>query len=255
VSEQTPIFIISRDRLEPLRALVGWLERAGHERIYIVDNASTFPALLEYLERTVHHLVQLDENFGHLAPWTAGVVAREAPDEWYVVTDPDVVPIEECPPDAVRHFRNALERYPDYVKAGFGLRIDDLPSHYRHAKVVGAWEEQFWRRRFGRNLYHAAIDTTFALYRPLESHFEFVGRPSIRTGYPYLARHLPWYADSANPTPEERYYMAHANREVTNWHGDEAPELRDVPPWSVYRKLMWRAHARFKMRRVGDRPL
>src|SRR4051794_28514161 len=162
MSELTPIFITCRDRLAPLEALVGWLERSGYERIYLVDNASTFPPLLEYFERSPHQVVHLPTNVGHLAPWSAGLVEREASGEWYVVTDPDVVPIEECPPDAVPHFKSVLERYPEYVKSGFALKIDDLPACYQHAAAARAWESQFWRRRFGGNLYHSPIDTTFA---------------------------------------------------------------------------------------------
>ena len=112
---------------------MSWLECAGHERIHLIDNDSTYPELLEYFETTPHRVHRLRENAGHLAPWDAGVVEREARGEWYVVTDPDVVPVPECPSDAVEHFREALLRYPRYFKAGFGLVIDDLPEHYEHA--------------------------------------------------------------------------------------------------------------------------
>lgn len=50
--KQLPIFIVVRDLLSPLQQLVAWLERAGHERIIMVDNASTFPAMVEYLATT-----------------------------------------------------------------------------------------------------------------------------------------------------------------------------------------------------------
>ena len=44
-----PIFVIVRDLLSPLQQLLDWLERAGHDRIILVDNASTYPPMLEYL--------------------------------------------------------------------------------------------------------------------------------------------------------------------------------------------------------------
>ena len=248
-SDRTAIFITCRDRVTPLAALVDWLERSGYERIYLVDNASTFPPLLEYLERSPHQVVRLPANVGQLASWTAGVVEREASGEWYVVTDPDVVPIEECPADAVQHFRRALERYPEYAMAGFGLKIDDLPNCYRHAARVRTWESQFWRKRFGGSLYRAPIDTTFALYRPYQPAFEFPEELGIRTGYPYLARHLPWYTDSATPTDEEQYYLAHARSDVTNWNGEEGQPFEEVPRWTAYHRLRWRAHVASRMQR------
>ena len=39
-----------------------------------------------------------------------------------------------------------LRGYPGYKKAGFGLRIDDLPDHYRLKQEVIVWESRFWRR-------------------------------------------------------------------------------------------------------------
>jgi hypothetical protein len=44
----TPIFVNCRDRLESLLALLDFLERAGQEQIYLLDNDSTYPPLLEY---------------------------------------------------------------------------------------------------------------------------------------------------------------------------------------------------------------
>jgi hypothetical protein len=37
----TPIIIIVRDRLKPLALLVDWLERAGAQRLVLLDNDST----------------------------------------------------------------------------------------------------------------------------------------------------------------------------------------------------------------------
>ena len=45
-------------------------------------------------------------------------------------------------------------------------------------------------------LFKSKIDTTFALYRPGKSYQCW--ETTIRTGAPYLLRHLPWYED-----PEE----------------------------------------------------
>jgi hypothetical protein len=39
-----------------------------------------------------------------------------------------------------------------------------------------------------------------------------------------VARHLPWYADSANPTEEERYYRSHTDAGVNSWDGDVLPQ-------------------------------
>ena len=189
-----PVFIVVRDRVESLAQLVAWLERAGCERIHLVDNASEYPPLLEHLERTPHDVIRLDENQGAFALWRS-VLPTSASRAEFVCSDPDVVPIEECPLDAIDYFSEILDRYPAHTKAGFGLRIDDLPEHYSMRDEVRTVERYNWERPLAPRLYDAFIDTTFALYRGPEA-FDHV--PAVRTGYPYLARHTTWYLDEAD---------------------------------------------------------
>ncbi len=58
----------------------------------------------------------------------------------------------------------------------------------------------------------APIDTSFALYRPNPP---FAIGPALRSGKPYVARHMSWYADTLHRTEEERYYVAHASGSST----------------------------------------
>ena len=223
MSEQYPVFIPTRDRVEPLRQLLAWLESVGQTEIWLVDNASTYPPLVEFLDTTPHHVVRLQHNLGHRSPWLSGTVQRHAHGRYFVVSDPDVVPDELCPPDAIEHFRTLLDRYPDVDKVGFGLRIDDLPDHYPLRDDAVDWEWGFWQPdvEVEPNVFRAGIDTTFALYRPLDRRHELLR--ALRTGFPYVARHLPWYIDSANLGDEDRYYRDHADRTMSNWDQDELP--------------------------------
>ena len=224
MADSYPVFIPVRDRVTPLRLVVDWLERAGHQDIWLVDNASTYEPLLAYLNASPHHVVRLTHNFGHRSPWLSGAVQRHARNQYFVVTDPDVLPDDDCPLDAVEHFRDLLDRYPDLHKAGFGLRIDDLPDHYALAAQVRAWERRFWTDEREPGVYRADIDTTFALYRPMRRHLE---SQAVRTGAPYVARHLPWYVDSADLPEEDRYYRAHADPIISNWDRDTLPVWKE----------------------------
>ena len=187
-----------------------------------MDNGSTYAPLLEYYETTPHTVVRLGENVGHLAPWTHAVIERYASGP-YVVTDPDVVPIEQCPKDAVAYLLYLLERHPSYTKAGLGLMIDDIPLHYALATYVRSWEAQHWDHEIAPGVFDAPVDTTFAVYRPGHP---FTKSPALRTATPYLVRHLPWYVDSSNISDEERYYRTHALKNTTNWNRDG----RSPPP-------------------------
>lgn len=220
MNSQIPIIINNRDRLAPMLRLLRWLERAGQRDIYIVDNDSTYPPLLAYYRRCPYQVIYLNENVGHIAAWTQGIVEQVAKDQYYVLTDPDIVPVKHCPTDALAHFRDILDHYPDRFKVGFGLKIDDLPGRYKFAAMVKAWEGQFWTRMIEPGVYDAPIDTTFALYRPGSPHLV----SSLRTGEPYVARHIPWYTNTLRPNREERYYRAHARTDLNHWDGMELPD-------------------------------
>ncbi len=69
-------------------------------------------------------------------------------------------------------------------------------------------------------LYEAMIDTTFALYRSFVTKHLGVFRNQIRMGYPYVAKHMPWY-ERENHMPEDSlYYQQTANIEST-WYKEE----------------------------------
>lgn len=211
--DQLPIFIVVRDMLSPLQQLIAWLERAGHERLVLIDNESSYPAMVEYLSATPHAVVRCGWNMGHRSPWLSGAVFEMAGDGRYVVTDPDIVPDEACPLDAVEHFAEIMAAHPEVHRVGFGLRINDIPDHYAPKADVIAWESPFWQKEIGPGLFSAPIDTTFALSRvPRPSLM-----PSIRTGPPYVARHLSWYDNSADPSEELLYYREHGDRSLTHW--------------------------------------
>jgi len=217
-----PIVVICRDRLTPLLELLQWLDNAGYRRVLLVDNASTYPPLVDFLDDTEAEVVRLEANVGHIAPWRPEVRARLDPNSPFVVTDCDVVPDETCPSDVVEHLAGLLLGHADVVKIGLGLRIDDLPDSYSLKAEVSAWESQFWETEISPGVFRAPVDTTFALYRsPADGHLL---EPALRTGPPYVGRHLPWYADTARPTDEERYYLNHAKPALSHWAAGVADE-------------------------------
>lgn len=220
MNRQYPVIIIVRDRLSPLLQLLDWFEKIGQHNIWLCDNASTYEPMVKFLANTTHRVVFNGQNLGHRAPWLSGLAAELGMDRPFVVTDPDVVPSENCPHDALDYFADALSVHRDMDKVGFSLRIDDLPSHFAHRDSVIAWERQFWTNQFKPGFYFAPIDTTLALYRPGLGH---QNSRSLRTQSPYDARHLPWYEDTANPTDEQRYYVSHADRLISNWNSDRIP--------------------------------
>lgn len=209
-----PIIINSFNQLDYLRRLIGKLEEMGYYNIYIIDNASSYPPLLEYYRQTQYTVFKLDKNMGYLALWKTNIYKKFIND-FYVYTDPDILPIENCPIDFMEYFYSILIRYPNTTKVGFSLKIDDIPDHYSLKQKVLDWESQFWKYKIDDNLYEAPIDTTFAMYRPFSKGKASIQDNHIRTGYPYQARHLPWYINEKLLTDNEIFYKTTANKSHT----------------------------------------
>ena len=136
-----PIFINARDLVSPLKQLVTWLLEAGYHTIYILDNDSTYPPLHEFYSKRPDEVVviPLGVNAGHTALWDLDILGRLAITTPYVYTDPDIVPIDECPRHVLEFFLEVLGAFPDRTKVGFGLVISDLPDHYQWKQQVITW--------------------------------------------------------------------------------------------------------------------
>jgi hypothetical protein len=213
--KKIPIIINNRNRFTYLMQLIQWLEKAGYTNIFIIDNDSTYPPLLEYYSKTPYPVFQLKENVGHLSLWKTGII-KQFESDYYIYTDPDVLPVEECPLDAIEVLMKKLVQYSEVEKIGFGLKIDDLPDHYDQKQTVIDWENRFWKKQVETGLYDAEVDTTFALYRPYTNGYRWVQK-AYRTGGIYIARHLPWYENSLNPTEEDKYYKDHVRKGASHW--------------------------------------
>lgn len=220
--QDIPVFIICHDRIGGLKKLVPWLEKTNQKKITFIDNDSKYPDLLEYYKKTPYQVLDMQRNLGHTVAWSMGIIQLLVPGRFYIVTDPDIIPAEDCPTDAVAYFLELHRRFPYHLKIGFGLKIDDLPDHYSLKSKVIEWEEQFWKYELESGLYEASLDTTFALYKPFT--YKYTLHPSIRTGAPYVAHHLPWYANSKTLTKEDIFYRLHADQNITNWDSEQLPD-------------------------------
>lgn len=210
-----PIIINNYNRLEYLKKLIASLKSRGYNNIYILDNDSTYPPLLEFYKNTDVNVIYLKKNWGYRAIWESEIV-KQFWNSYYVYTDSDMELSHECPTNFMEYFLQILEKYPKCFKVGFGMKIDDLPNYYEYKKQVISHESQFWLKELEPGLFEAPIDTTFALYRPYTGTSTNINKMNIRTGNPYLIHHLPWYTDSNNPTDEDKYYV-NSITQSTHW--------------------------------------
>ncbi len=203
---EIPIIINNRNRLTYLKLMVDQLHSMHYNNIYIIDNASTYPPLLEYYKTVNAKVVFLEQNLGYKALWQISLF-EQFKNDFYVYSDPDILMMPDCPKNFVFLLYQELKKYPHKEKAGVALRIDDLPDSYANKAEAIKNESIFWNKALSTDVYDAPVDTTLALYKPLA-----LGNAeecdAIRVGGKLIARHLTWYADSKNLSEEDLFYRA-----------------------------------------------
>jgi hypothetical protein len=206
-------FIIFRDRLTYGRQCLAALQAAGLEPV-IADFGTTYPAALDWLNTAgVPVLYHGDGGPRQLWAWEPFLESVDPADR-FVVTDPDTVPDEDCPADWPQHLSQVLSEHG--VKAALGLRIDDIPEHYPRRAQVLEWEGQFWKDEIAPGVYDGGTDTTLAVCparRERPGHV--IG--GVRTGKPYVCRHLAWYEDPAALPEDVAWYYAHLGSGIAHW--------------------------------------
>lgn len=207
-----PIFINARDRVGVMKQQIDWLLDAGYKNLIILDNNSTYPKLLEYyseLEKnSAVKVIRLKKNLGYKALWKSNILERLNISTPYVYTDPDVVPLEDCPKDFVLTLYEILNSHHEFRKVGPALVWEDITFY----------DKDFWQRqeknfeqqaRINKFLCYANVDTTFALYSNTRN---YSLRFSLRTLENLRMKHLPWYFDYDNLPEDEKYYMLHSDK-------------------------------------------
>lgn len=207
-----PVIINNFNRLTTTKELVDYLYSVGLKKIIILDNQSTYKPLLDYYKVTKAEVIRLDANLGHLSLWKSGLYDKY---KWnfFVYTDSDILPVEECPDNFMEKFYAILLKNTRIKKVGFSIKIDDLPNHFSFKSQVSDYESKYWKNIKSTDCFEAPIDTTFALYKPFTGlkSGEIYTRLALRVMPPYTIRHKPWYNNTSSLSEEEQYYLTHSN--------------------------------------------
>jgi len=201
-----PIFIISYNRLSYMENIYRWLKDYKiKNKVIIIDNHSSYEPLLSWYKTIDWEVVYLDRNYGHMAFWNSHRFDDYRKD-FYIVTDPDIEPVNNCPSNFIQIWFDLLLKYPGIKKAGFSLKIDDLPDTALKGTIIDHEKNYYLRYIPSDRAYVAEIDTTMALYVPdhLDRSKSFLS--AMRSGEPYAAKHLPWYKSLEMVTEEDLFY-------------------------------------------------
>ncbi len=201
-SYNLPIVINNFNRLTTTKKLADDLSNLGYSNIHILDNASSFPPLLDWYSSCPYIVKRLDSNQEFLSVYNSGYINEFIKDPWIAYTDCDIELNSECPGGFIEKLIALTEKY-GRTKGGLALRIDDLPNnsyteHYRN------WEARYWVNKLEDDVYDGHVDTTFCVIKP-GIPFDY---QAIRVAGNMTAKHVPWYTDFSNMNEEEKYYLA-----------------------------------------------
>ncbi len=198
-----PIIINNRNRLTTTKNMVEKLLSLNpNDQIIIIDNGSTYEPLLDWYY-SIQDKIEIiwGKNEGHLALWALRMNKRLP--ELFVYTDSDIELNENFPKDWKQIMSNYYHKY-GFEKVALGIKIDDIPEHYRYINQVKRNEGVWWLNELEPKVYTADTDTTFSLIKNTGNNpFK-----SIRLCQDnMISRHIPWYIDLANLDEEEKYYL------------------------------------------------
>ena len=212
-----PFIIPNYNQLTFLKNLINWIRwyypNPVEYPIFIVDNNSNYPPLLEYYNlATTPTVIRNSENtfIPNLRKFIDEQIKGKY--EYYVISDPDIMPHPATPKNFIEAFISVMNEHKLH-RIGFGLITNDLPD-YLHEKAMIVGNEQELKSTpvstsFGIG-YKAPIDTTFCLYSTKNRGWEapMDGKDWGNCMRLFEAFHLGWYIDGNNLNEEQKHYFS-----------------------------------------------
>jgi hypothetical protein len=173
--------------------------------IIIMNNSSNNAKTVEYLEHIDPEISikNMQNNGPWITPENNSDFYNELPEK-FILTDPDLEFNKKLPTNFIEILSKLSDKYKT-SKIGFAINILDVDNMYpfEYIKNVYEWETKFWIYRNNDEeyqLYHADIDTTFALINK-----KYWTNSTLRIAGDFTCRHLPFYVNNGINTIEDEY--------------------------------------------------
>jgi glycosyltransferase involved in cell wall biosynthesis len=215
-----PIIINNRNRFTTTKNMVEHLLNLNkNQEIIILDNDSTYDPLIKWYKQVEDKIdIRYLKNEGHLAVWSTGIYKELG--DYFIYTDSDLELNLNMPYSYQIFMYNLMQKY-EINKIALGIKINDLPDHYRYKNQVIRNESGWWSEEVEKDIYKADTDTTFALLRNIgDNPFK-----SLRICKPdFICKHVPFYIDLENLDEEEKYYIENIGETVTTQYTKQHKE-------------------------------
>lgn len=212
-----PLIIPNFNQITYLQNLINWWRWYNPENeIIIIDNGSTSEDLkMFYSQLRDIKVIFFPENNCALNLKT---FLETAGHEYYVISDPDIMPHPATPPNFLELMKYAVDNL-GYHHAGFGLIINDIPAWIENKANIQYNESQlltvpvnFEYNGISYSGFRAPIDTTFSLYKKSNGgwHAPMSGEAWSNSLRIFEAFHLGWYIHPEYVNPEMDNYFTTA---------------------------------------------
>lgn len=189
-------------------------------KVILIDNKSTFPACVEWLDNCPYQVIHMNLNAGPWAFFTTDLY-RQYKDQYFMISDSDQ-DIAGIPSDWVNVLMKGLEEKSDGVwKSGLSQRIDDLPKDNPYAQEIYNYEKGFYTNKNQFGYYKVFMDLGIAVYdrsrrgeNPIK---EDQWYHAVRSPEPYQSRHLDWYLTPDQFREEDKYYLEAGGHAHEGW--------------------------------------
>lgn len=207
---RVPIIIICYNNYKYVNHMIEQLIRVNSDlkqNLYIMNNSSDDPETVDFLNlcpaRYDIKILHCENNGPWIRPETNAELYERLPNQ-FILTDPDLELNPNLPPNFVNVLCELSDRY-EKSKVGFSIRIQDTDKMYpyEYMKATCDWESNFWIYTcFNETyeLYHAELDTTFALIN--KKHWV---NSTLRIAGDFTCRHLPFYINNGVMSLEDEY--------------------------------------------------
>jgi glycosyltransferase involved in cell wall biosynthesis len=190
-----------------------------NQEIIILDNDSTYDPLIKWYKEVEDKIdIRYLKNEGHLAVWSTGIYKELG--DYFIYTDSDLE-LNSNMPDSYQIFMyNLMQKY-EINKIALGIKINDLPDHYRYKNQVIRNEGRWWLEEVEPDIYKADTDTTFSLIRNIGDNMYKSLRIAKNN---FICKHVPFYIDLENLNEEEKYYIENIGERVTTQYTKQHKE-------------------------------
>ena len=223
-----PIIIPNFNQVTYLLNMINWwLWYQPRSEVYVIDNGSNLhDDLYQRIVELYHGQVNVIRRSENNCVENLRSILKENPLlnelEYYVISDPDIMPLPDTPPNFLEIFKHAIDKL-GYHHAGFGLKTDDIPEWLEGRANMLHDEMSLLTKPVsinfeGRNYrgFKAPIDTTFALYKKSNGGWS---NPQTSQAWDnslrlFHAYHLPWYLHPDHLNEEMKNYFSTAKYRV-----------------------------------------